>query len=125
EPVADHMRTILDGHVVLSRELGDRGQLPAVDVLKSVSRLMDRLTTREEGGIAREARTLLAAHERSRDLISMGAYQPGHDATLDAAVRVLPGLETLVRQSPGEHVPRAQAISDLTRIVRRVAEEKA
>lgn len=117
EPVADHMRAILDGHIVLSRELADRGQLPAVDVLRSVSRLMRRLATPEEGELARRARALLAAHERARDLISMGAYQSGHDATLDAAVRALPALEEMMRQVPEDCVPRAEAMAQLGRII--------
>ena len=117
EPVADHMRAILDGHIVLSRELADRGQLPAVDVLRSVSRLMGRLATSAESELARQARALLAAYERARDLISMGAYQQGHDATLDVAVRVLPALEGMMRQAPGECTPRVEAMAQLARIL--------
>ena len=100
EPVADHMRAILDGHIVLSRELADRGQFPAVDVLRSISRLMGRLVSRNEAETVREARALLATYERSKDLISMGAYQPGHDTRLDTAIRVVPRLEQLLRQAP-------------------------
>lgn len=115
EPIADHMRAILDGHIVLTRDLADRGQLPAVDVLRSVSRLMGRLVSPEEGEIVREGRALLAAHERARDLISMGAYQSGHDTVLDKAVRVLPALEAFIRQAPNECVPRTDAVAALGR----------
>lgn len=118
EPVADHMRAILDGHVVLSRELADRGQFPAVDVLRSISRLMPQLATKAEGDLARDARALLAAYERARDLISMGAYQPGHDTVLDKAVEALPGLQEFLRQAPDEYVSRSEAMSRLGRIVR-------
>lgn len=117
EPIADHMRAILDGHIVLTRELADRGQLPAVDVLRSVSRLMGRLASAGERNLAVRTRSLLAAHERSRDLIGMGAYQPGHDPVLDDAVRVMPDLERLLRQSPGEHSSRDQALARLADIV--------
>jgi flagellum-specific ATP synthase len=117
EPIADHMRAILDGHIVLARELADRGQLPAVDVLRSVSRLMGRLATPAERDLATRTRALLAAYERSRDLIGMGAYQAGHDPVLDDAVRVLPDLERLLRQSPGEHSSRGQSLAALAAIV--------
>jgi flagellum-specific ATP synthase len=113
EPIADHMRAILDGHIVLARELADRGQLPAVDVLRSISRLMGRVASPEERELATRTRALLAAYERSRDLISMGAYQSGHDPVLDDAVRVLPALERLLRQNPGEHSTRTQALAML------------
>lgn len=117
EPVADHMRAILDGHVVLSRELADRGQLPAVDVLRSVSRLAGRLATPMEQAMAREVRAMLSAYERSRDLISMGAYQRGHDPMLDAAVKFLPEIERILRQHPGTFTPREKVVADLVRIV--------
>lgn len=116
EPIADHMRAILDGHIVLTRELADRGHLPAVDVLRSVSRLMGRLALPAEMELATRVRALLAAHERSRDLISMGAYQRGHDTLLDDAVRMLPELERLLRQSPVEHSSRGQSLTDLAAI---------
>jgi len=119
EPVADHMRAILDGHIVLSRDLADRGQFPAIDVLKSISRLMPRLSTSDEGELARETRALLAAYERSRDLISMGAYQRGHDHILDKAVKTLPEIEKFVRQVSTECMPRAESIRQLAGIVRR------
>lgn len=118
EPVADHMRAILDGHIVLSRELADRGQFPAVDVLRSISRLMPRLATKVEGELVRGARALLAAHERARDLISMGAYQSGHDVVLDKAVKVLPELQKFLQQAPDEYVSRSDAMSWLDRIIR-------
>lgn len=122
EPVADHMRAILDGHIVLSRQLADRGQLPAVDVLRSISRLMGRLASGDEAQTVREARALLATYEHSRDLISMGAYQPGHDAKLDAAVAAMPALEALLRQTPSERTSRAESLSRLVEIVRTEAE---
>jgi len=118
EPVADHMRAILDGHIVLSRDLADQGQFPAVDVLRSISRLMPRLATRVEGDLARDTRALLAAHERARDLISMGAYQPGHDAVLDKAVKMLPELKEFLQQTPDERMSRSDAMAWLGRIVR-------
>lgn len=117
EPVADHMRAILDGHIVLSRDLADRGHFPAVDVLRSISRLMPRLATSQDHDLARHTRALLAAHERGKDLISMGAYQAGHDAELDEAVRLLPLLEPYLQQLPNEYVTRADAMAGLREIL--------
>ncbi|WP_017462632.1 FliI/YscN family ATPase [Dyella ginsengisoli] len=110
EPIADHMRAILDGHIVLNRELADRGQLPAVDVLRSISRLMPQLASRDELALARGVRASLAIYERSRDLISMGAYQRGHDTALDAAVDCQPRLEAGLAQSPEETSTRQGAM---------------
>jgi flagellum-specific ATP synthase len=110
EPIADHMRAILDGHVVLNRELADRGLLPAVDVLRSVSRLMPQLASAPELAIARRVRASLAIYERSRDLIGMGAYQRGHDPALDAAVNCQSHLEASLAQSPREKSSRQDAL---------------
>lgn len=117
EPVADHMRAILDGHIVLSREVADRGQFPAVDVLRSISRLMPRLAAREENDLARDARALFATYERARDLISMGAYQSGHDALLDRAVRLVPELQRFLVQAPDQCVSRSESMAWLGRII--------
>lgn len=118
EPVADHMRAILDGHIVLSREVADRGQFPAVDVLRSISRLMPRLAAREENDLARDARALFATYEGARDLISMGAYQPGHDALLDRAVKLVPELQKFLVQAPDQCVSRSESMAWLGRIIR-------
>lgn len=113
EPVSDHMRAILDGHIVLDRQLADRGHLPAIDPLRSVSRLMSALSGREETQLARRARALLAAYERARDLIAMGAYQAGHDDTLDAAVGAHADLEAWLCQRPDEFGTREAALRAL------------
>ena len=102
EPVADHMRALLDGHIVLSRELANRGQLPAIDILQSVSRLLGRLVVSTERQLIGEVRSLFAAHEASKDLIDMGAYQKGANKELDRAVICVPRLQALFRQAP-EH----------------------
>src|SRR3712207_2051779 len=86
EPIADAVRSILDGHVVLTRELAHAGHYPAVDVLQSVSRLQSEIAAREVQDAAGELRRLLAAHRDKRDLIAIGAYQPGTDPQTDAAI---------------------------------------
>ncbi|HOU92183.1 MAG TPA: EscN/YscN/HrcN family type III secretion system ATPase, partial [Polyangiaceae bacterium] len=77
EPIADEVRGILDGHVVLHREVAARGRFPAIDVPGSISRVMDAVVTPEHRQAAAEVRALVAAFEEKRDLLTLGAYQPG------------------------------------------------
>jgi flagellum-specific ATP synthase len=98
DPIADAARGILDGHIVLSRELAEAGHYPAIDVERSISRVMPAVASREHIDSARRARQLLAKYNKARDLIQLGAYTPGHDAELDLAVRVQPKLVTLLQQ---------------------------
>lgn len=113
EPVADHMRAILDGHIVLSRDLASRAQLPAIDPLSSVSRLLTRLIDPDEDALLRRVRTLLSTYESSRDLVEMGAYQPGSNAMLDTALTAVPELQALLAQRPDESTSRAEVMSAL------------
>lgn len=106
EPVTDHMRAILDGHIVLTRELAVRGHLPAIDVLQSASRLMGQLASKEEQAVVREVKRLIATYEGSRDLIELGAHQRGVNPLLDAAVDRKPMLDAVLSQVPGEVTPR-------------------
>jgi type III secretion protein N (ATPase) len=98
EPIADEVRGILDGHVVLERRLAAAGRFPAIDVLQSVSRVMPAVTTGEHRIAAARLRELLAAWERNRDLIALGAYRPGADADADAAIARMPAIEGFLRQ---------------------------
>lgn len=113
EPVADEVRGILDGHVVLDRALGARGRWPAVDVLNSLSRVMDLVTTREHRAMAQRMRSLLSAYEGKRDLIALGAYQKGGDRTTDEALARIEGIESFLRQRTDE---RAGFDETLTRM---------
>jgi flagellum-specific ATP synthase len=113
EPVADHMRALLDGHIVLSRDLANRGQWPAVDPLRSVSRWIGRLATRDELDAAADAQKLFATYDASRDLIDMGAWQRGANAVLDRSVDQVPVLEALFRQRPGESHARGESLDRL------------
>lgn len=108
EPIADEARGILDGHVVLSRELASRGHWPAIDVLPSLSRLMSTVGGAPERAAADRVRTWLAAYERHRDLIVLGAYQRGSDATTDVALARLPAIEAFLRQTTDEAAPYAE-----------------
>jgi flagellar biosynthesis/type III secretory pathway ATPase len=103
EPIADEVRGLVDGHIVLDRRLAQRGQFPPIDVVASVSRLMARVVSPEHAAAAARVRTRLAIYEEHRDLVTLGAYQAGRDAAVDDAVRAYPAIERLVRQ-PREEV---------------------
>ena len=86
EPVADEVRSILDGHIILSRELAAQGHYPAVNVSHSVSRVMDSIVDDEHKMAARKLREVLATYEKEKDLIMIGAYERGSDARVDYAI---------------------------------------
>ena len=117
EPVADHMRAILDGHVVLSRDLAARGQLPAIDLLSSVSRLVSRVTNEEEQQIILRVRTIVSTYEASRDLVDMGAYQAGANPLLDEAILLYPRIIECLRQTPTQWSTRQESVELLRAIV--------
>jgi len=102
EPVGDAARGILDGHVVLSRKLAQAGHFPAIDVLQSISRVMDRVTTPEARATADEARGLLAAYREVEDLVRVGAYERGQDPTADRALDAQGALTDFLRQRVGD-----------------------
>jgi flagellar biosynthesis/type III secretory pathway ATPase len=102
DPIGDIVRGLLDGHLVLSRELADRGHFPALDVLSSVSRLMPQICPAAQLDHAACLRRLLAARREQADLISIGAYQAGSNPQVDAAVRLAPDIQQLLCQQPHE-----------------------
>jgi type III secretion protein N (ATPase) len=108
EPIADEVRGILDGHVVLSRDLAARGHWPAIDVLPSLSRLMATVADGPHRAAADRVRALLAAYERHRDLIVLGAYQRGSDAGTDAAIAHLDAMTAFLCQATNETAPFAE-----------------
>ncbi len=116
EPICDAVRAILDGHVILSRDLGARGHFPAIDVLQSVSRLASRVATPEQQRAAQRIREALAEYQRSEDLINLGAYAAGANPALDRAIRVLPKLREFLRQDAAETVPVGEALGGLYRL---------
>jgi flagellum-specific ATP synthase len=116
EPVADHMRAILDGHVVLSRDLAARGQLPAIDLLSSVSRLVSSVASEDEQQIISRIRAIVSTYEASRDLVDMGAYQAGANPLLDEAIIVYPRIVECLRQRPLEWSTRSESIELLRAI---------
>ncbi|HEX4848652.1 MAG TPA: FliI/YscN family ATPase, partial [Novosphingobium sp.] len=118
DPVVDTARSILDGHVVLSRELAQRGQYPAIDVAASLSRVMADIASSEHATLARAFRALIASYEANRDLVLMGAYRAGADPVLDRAIDMHAALGAFLSQDTGTTVSLAQSIAELTGLLR-------
>jgi type III secretion protein N (ATPase) len=118
EPIADEVRGILDGHIVLDRAIAARGRYPAVDVTGSLSRVMDSIVGKEHRDAARRLRALLATYEAKRDLVSLGAYTPGRDKELDEAISHMPRIEAFLRQEAAEKSQVTAAIATLLQAVR-------
>ncbi|HUX86301.1 MAG TPA: FliI/YscN family ATPase [Chloroflexota bacterium] len=102
DPIADTVRSILDGHIWLSRELAHERHFPAIDVLSSVSRLMSHLATPTQRDQASQVLEILALHRRMRDLIAVGAYTPGTQPDVDRVLRLLPRIDSFLRQESSE-----------------------
>lgn len=117
EPIADAMRSILDGHIVLSRELAQQGHYPAIDVLKSVSRVMTDLVSAQDRQIGSEAVRHLAALEKGRQLVELGAYVRGSNTALDAALDIEGALFAWLRQDTGG-IARADTLRQLAQALR-------
>jgi flagellum-specific ATP synthase len=104
EPIADTVRGILDGHFVLDRSLANKGQYPAINVLKSVSRLMNHLANEEHKLAAEKVRDLLSTYLNSEDLINIGAYKPGASKDIDEAIQRYPEILTFLKQRTEENI---------------------
>ncbi len=121
EPVADAVRGILDGHLVLDRRIGERGRWPAVDVLRSVSRGLPRCHTPEENQLLAEARSLLSAYENMAEMIRLGAYRTGSDASVDRAILKHPEFERFLGQGIDERCSATDAFAALGQILGQAA----
>jgi type III secretion protein N (ATPase) len=116
EPIADEVRGILDGHVVLDRALAERGHFPPIDVLRSVSRVMPAVTSAAHRAAAARLRGVLAAWERQRDVIALGAYVPGADAATDDAVARIEAVQQFLRQESADRSTLDEAVARLEAI---------
>ncbi len=114
DPIAEEVRSLLDGHIVLSRKLAARNHFPAIDVLASVSRVMSRVAQADHRQTAAEARASLARYQELEMLIRMGEYKPGSDADADAAIQRNPGLNAFLRQDVWEHAAFNDTIARLS-----------
>lgn len=101
EPIADAVRGILDGHVVMDRRIAETGRYPAIDVLRSLSRTVPGCNSDDENALTRRARSVLSTYSEMADMIRLGAYRPGTDPAVDEAIRLRPGIETVLSQ--GRH----------------------
>jgi len=110
----DTARSILDGHIVLSRELAQRGQYPAIDIAASLSRVMNDIVPDAHEKLARQFRALVAGYEANRDLVLMGAYRAGADPQIDRAIQMHPALVQFLSQERGTVVPMEQAVGELS-----------
>jgi flagellum-specific ATP synthase len=117
DPVGDAARSILDGHIVLSRKLATSGHFPSIDVLESVSRVAPRVVAPEQLGQAIELRRLMAAYRDARDLIEIGAYQKGSNPVVDRAVQLQPAIDRFLRQDMDERAPLAETRAALAMVV--------
>ncbi len=117
DPIADAARAILDGHIVLSRDLADAGQYPAIDIEASISRAQPDLVDENELETIRRFRYLYSRYMRSRDLLAVGAYVPGADVVLDEAVKHYPAMQAYLMQGMNEQVDMAQARAGLAGVL--------
>jgi type III secretion protein N (ATPase) len=117
EPIADEVRGILDGHVVLDRAIAARGRYPSIDVSASLSRLMGRVASPEQRAAARQLRAHVAAFESKRDLITLGAYAKGSDRAVDDAIARMPRIEALLGQDAQVSVAFESAVAELIDVV--------
>lgn len=113
DPIADAARGILDGHIVLSRDLAEAGHYPAIDIERSISRVMNNVSDGAHIDAARRFRQLHAKYNKARDLIQLGAYTPGHDPELDTAVRLHPQMVSLLQQDMHRPASLTQSLREL------------
>ncbi|MEC1436364.1 flagellar protein export ATPase FliI [Bacillus spizizenii] len=114
EPIADTVRGILDGHIVLDRALANKGQFPAVNILKSISRVMSNISTRQHLDAANKFRELLSTYQNSEDLINIGAYKRGSSREIDEAIQFYPQLIQFLKQGTDESALLEESIAALT-----------
>ena len=117
EPIADAVRGILDGHVVLDRRIAEGGRYPAIDVSRSLSRTVPGCQTQEQASLVTQARRLLSLRDSVADLVRLGAYRTGHDAETDLALRVAPRIEAVLSQRKGEVSSLSDAFQALAEAV--------
>jgi flagellum-specific ATP synthase len=118
EPIADAVRAILDGHIVLSRQLGAAGHYPAIDILNSVSRLTSQIATPDQKQAANRIRDAMSTFERAEDLINLGAYAAGSNPKIDSAIAARPALEKFLRQEPAAKTGLDETLRHMNELAR-------
>ena len=117
DPIADAARAILDGHVVLSRQLAEEGHYPAIDVEASISRAMPQVVSAQHLGMAQKLKQLYSRYSQNRDLISVGAYVAGSDPEIDRAIERVPHIRTFLQQGLEERVTFAESVQKLHQVL--------
>lgn len=117
EPIADAVRGILDGHFVLDRKLAELGQFPAINVLKSISRVMDQIATEDHLQTAQQLRTLMATYEENSELIQIGAYKHGTNSQIDESIMLYPIIQDFLKQGTHEIVTLNQSIEQMKQVL--------
>ncbi|HWK47245.1 MAG TPA: flagellar protein export ATPase FliI [Stellaceae bacterium] len=120
EPIADAVRGILDGHIVLDRKIGERGRYPAIDILRSVSRTMPGCNTAEETALIRGARKLMSTYENMAELIKLGAYRRGSDPAIDQAIDYYPAIEAFLTQDKHDQADLPGGYAQLAELLKGV-----
>lgn len=117
DPIADAARAILDGHIVLSRDLAESGHYPAIDIEASISRAMTEITDKKHQQVANRFKKIYSVYQQNRDLISVGAYQPGSDAAIDEAINVNDSIMQFLQQDMYEPINLEKSLEDLMSLI--------
>ncbi|MDC3416395.1 flagellar protein export ATPase FliI [Aquibacillus salsiterrae] len=117
EPIADTTRGILDGHFILDRKLAEQGQFPAINVLKSVSRVMPQIVTKDDLEVIQQVRSLLSTYEENYELIQIGAYKRGTSFKVDQSILMQPKILAFLKQSVDEQLTREEAMNSLVKLI--------
>ncbi|HYQ14835.1 MAG TPA: flagellum-specific ATP synthase FliI, partial [Polyangiaceae bacterium] len=118
DPIADSVRSIIDGHIVLSRGLAEKGHFPAIDVLKSISRLAPEIAAEPVMRAAANVRDMLSTYRDAQDLIQVGAYVAGSDPRIDLAIAAQPHIDNFLRQKVSEGVPAELSLKHLAQLAK-------
>ena len=117
EPIADASRSILDGHIVLTRELSDQNHYPAIDVLKSISRVMEDIAGLQHKHSAARLKEMLSTYRKAEDLINIGAYVKGSNSAIDRAISKIEPINAYVRQQIQDSVTYEESLQQLEQIM--------
>jgi len=117
EPISDAVRGIVDGHIVMERDIADRGRYPAINVLKSVSRALPGALNQEQNAILRRAKQIVTSYENMAELIRLGAYRKGSDPDVDEAIALYPEIEEFLRQDKDDNTTIEEGFARLAAII--------
>lgn len=123
DPIADAARAILDGHIVLSRQLAEEGIYPAIDIEASISRAMPNIVTDDQLKAMQKFKQMLSRYQQNRDLIAIGAYSPGADPATDEAIERFPKLRAFIQQGLNQSVHMAESIANLNAVLRKSSDK--